>query len=273
MNNKTINKIIELYNLRRPIKQISKQTGVSEYTIKKYLKDNNLWTGHKWMPYYFDEFFFDQINTEEKAYWLGFIYADGYLTNTNIVGIELKSTDKEHLEKFKKSLKSEKDVKVYIKNSTYGIQENARFCFGSKHMSNILLNYYGSIHKTFEGTFPKLKDEKLIRHLIRGFFDGDGSITGAPKDNEHIFRPSISFIGQRSTLEYIEDISNFKWNWSQRFPEKNIDNWQISIGRVNDCLHFLHYMYDDSTIYLDRKYNKYIECLNNRNKNQAKARV
>lgn len=274
MDNSVINKIIEMYNLRRPIKRISKETGVSESKIKTYLKNNNLWTGHRWMPFFFDEFFFDTIDTEEKAYWLGFIYADGYLSKkNNEIGIELKSDDKKHLEKFKLALRSEKNVKIYIKNSTYGIQENARICFGSKHMFNILLNYYGSVNKTFEGHIPKLYNKELIRHLIRGFFDGDGSITGAPKNSELLFRPSISFIGRKETLEYVEMISGFHWNWSKRFPERNTDNWQINVGRVHDCLNFLHYIYDDSTIYLDRKFNKYIECIENRKRNQAKARV
>lgn len=266
-------KIKQLYTLRRPIKQISRETGMSPNKIKKYLQENNLWTGHRHMPLYYDEFFFDKIDTEEKAYWLGFIYADGYLAAPNTVGIEIKSTDKEHLEKFRSSLKAEKEVKVYHKNSTFGPQDNARFSVGSIHMFKILLSYFKSIHKTFEGEFPKLKDQSLIKHLVRGFFDGDGSLTGAPKDDNHIWRPQISFIGAKETLQYIEDISGFEWSWSQRYPEKHTNNYQINCGRVNDCLSFLHWLYDDATVYLDRKYERYTELLESRERNQAKARV
>ena len=56
-------------------------------------------------------------------------------------------------------------------------------------MSQILINYYGTIHKTLEGTFPKLNKE-FQSHIIRGFFDGDGCLTGF-KDDEHLFRPEI----------------------------------------------------------------------------------
>lgn len=266
-------KIIEMYFKRRPMKWISQETGMSQKVIKEYLKNNNLWTGHKYLLKYFNEFFFDNIDTEEKAYWLGFIYADGYLANPSTIGIEIKANDKEHLEKFRRALQSEHEIKIYYKNSTFGPQNNARFAFSSKHMFNILLSYYKSVHKTFEGELPKLKNASLIRHLIRGFFDGDGSLTGIPKNNEYVFRPSISFIGTKETLEYIEKLSGFHWNWSQRFPEKKTNNYQINVGRVKDSLTFLHWMYDDSTIYLDRKYQRFLYCLENRELNQAKVRV
>lgn len=266
-------KIKEMYALRRPMNWIEKATGIKQKTIEKYLRDNNLWTGHKFMLKYFNEFFFDVINTEEKAYWLGFIYADGYLAKPSTIGIELKATDKTHLEKFKMALRAEHDVKIYHKNSTFGPQDSARFAITSQHMFSILLSYFKSTNKTFEGEFPMLKDSALIRHLIRGFFDGDGCLSGLPTDDDHLFRPAISFIGTKETLSYIEKISGFSWGWSQRHPEKNTNNYQIQTGKIKDSLSFLHFMYDDSTVYLDRKYQRYLYCLENRTKNQAKARV
>ena len=266
-------KIEEMYALRRPMKWIQEATGMSKTVIEKYLKENNLWTGHKYMLKYFDEFFFDNIDTEEKAYWLGFIYADGYLAKPTTIGIELKSSDREHLEKYRKCLQAEHEVKIYQKNSTFGPQENCRVAFASKHMYNILLGYYGSNKKTFEGHFPIIQNKELMPHLIRGFFDGDGSLTGRPKDNEHIFKPALGFIGTKATMEIIENISGFQWSWSQRHPEKNTNNYQIQCGRVNDCLSFLNYMYKDATIYLDRKYELYQELLENRQRLSAKARV
>ena len=266
-------KIEDMYALRRPIKWIQEATGMSKKTIENYLKDKNLWTGHKYMLKYFDEFFFDEINTEEKAYWLGFIYADGYLAKPSTIGIELKSTDKAHLEKFRKSVKAEHEVKIYNKKSTYGPQESCRIAFASKHMFNILLNYYGSHKKTFEGHFPIITNQELMPHLIRGFFDGDGSLHGLPRDNKHLFKPAIDFIGTKETLTFIEELSGFKWSWSQRYPEKNTNNYQISCSRVNDCINFLNYMYKDATIYLNRKYERYTMLLENRERLQAKARV
>jgi hypothetical protein len=266
-------KIEEMYRLRRSMSRIQKETGCSKKTITEYLKEKKMWTGHKYMPMYFNEFFFDDINTEEKAYWLGFIYADGYLAQPRTIGIELKSIDQNHLIKFKKSLEAEHDVKIYIKNSTFGVQENCRIAVSSKHMFNILLGYFGSHRKTFEGHFPVIQNQKLMPHLIRGFFDGDGSLSWTKKDNEHIISPQISFIGTKKSMLLIEELSGFKWNWSQRHPERKNNNYQINCGRVNDCINFLNYMYKDSIVYLDRKYEKYQILLENRQRLIAKARV
>lgn len=273
MDKQTEQTILEMYAKRRSLKKIGKAIGWSEHLVKKWLIENNYYTGHRGMLYYTDEFFFDKIDTEEKAYWLGFIYADGYLSSPRTIGIEIKIDDIDHLQKFKQALHSELNVHTYHKNSTFGPQTNCRFAFSSKHMYKILLSYFKSVDKTNYGIFPKLSDSTLIPHLIRGFFDGDGSITGVPKDSEHLWRPQISFIGTKETLEYIETISGFSWDWSQRYPEKNTNNYQISCGRVNDCLSFLHYMYDNAHIYLDRKYKRYIDMAQNRKRNQAKARV
>lgn len=273
MDKQTEEIILQMYNKRRSLKKIGKTVGISEHLIKKWLIQNHYYNGHRGMLYYTDEFFFDNIDTEEKAYWLGFIYADGYISKKHTVGIELKVDDINHLYKFKECLQSELSIKVYDKKSTFGPQTNCRFAFSSKHMSHMLLSYYQSIDKTNCGVFPKLKNTKLVPHLIRGFFDGDGSLSGKPKDSTLLFRPQVSFIGTEQTLLYIQEISGFKWSWSQRHPERETNNYQICCGRVNDCLSFLHYMYDNAHIYLDRKYDLYQDLLSNRKRNQAKARV
>lgn len=274
MDNIQQEKIISMYTKRRPMERIEKETGLSAKKITKFLKEKKLWTGHKSLSYYFDEFFFDKIDTEEKAYWLGFIYADGYLTsNTNAIGIELDAKDKEHLEKFKNAIQAELNVKIYHKNSTYGPQTNCRFMIHSKHMHSILLSHYKSVHKTFEGEFPKI-DKELERHLIRGFFDGDGSLTYSQKKDysKYLATPSVGFIGTKETLEYIENITHMSWHWSKRM-KNNTNNFQICCGNVSQVLSFLHYMYDDATIYLDRKYERFQFVLNNREHFQARARV
>lgn len=274
MDNIQQEKIISMYAKRRPIERMERETGLPAKKITEFLKERKLWTGHRSLFYYFDEFFFDKIDTEEKAYWLGFIYADGYLTsNTNIIGIELDAKDKEHLEKFKNAIQSELDVKVYHKNSTYGPQTNCRFTVRSKHMRSILLSYYKSVHKTFEGEFPKI-DKELERHLIRGFFDGDGSLTYSQKKDysKYLVIPAVSFVGTKETLEYIESITPMSWYWSKRV-KNDTNNFQIGCKNVNQVLSFLHYMYDDATIYLDRKYERFQFVLNNREHFQAKARV
>lgn len=273
MEQQQIQKIIDMYSKRRPLKAIGRETGIAPKQIKKWLIQQKLWTGHRFLPLYFDEFFFDNIDTEEKAYWLGFFFADGYLTqSSNNLGIELKATEIKHLEKFRQTLQAEHTVKVYHKNSTFGPQDNCRFVIGSKHMKAILLSYFGTVDKTHNGHLPKLENPQLIRHLIRGFFDGDGSISLGSRPGG-LVPFGLSFTGRKEVLEYIEEVSGFIWSWSQRFPESGVDNYQISCGRVNDAINFLKYMYEDSTIYLDRKKERCDFILQNRAEFSAKARV
>lgn len=52
---------------------------------------------HKINQWSYNENYFEEINSPEKAYWLGFIWADGYITKTNCFGIELAIKDMEEI--------------------------------------------------------------------------------------------------------------------------------------------------------------------------------
>ena len=203
---------------------------------------------------------------------MGFVYADGWIAKDGALGIELKDTEIGHLEKFKKHIEAETEIKIYHKNSTFGPQVNARILITSKQTYlPHLLKHFTSLNKSQEGVLPTLP-EPLMRHCVRGFFDGDGSLTGKPKEG-NIWCPSISMTSTKETLEKIVNISGFEWSWSQRFPEREINNYQISTGRVHDGLSFLNYMYTGASVYLDRKFKLYQELIENRTRLQAKARV
>ena len=91
--------------------------------------------------------------------------------------------------------------------------------------------------------------KELIRHFIRGYFDGDGSISCTDKTH------SLCVLG---TLDMIEHIC-----YESGIPRKiyiskspNNSTYRILLDDKRDSLIFLHYLYDDCEIYLDRKYNK-----------------
>lgn len=69
--------------------------------------------------------FFKEIDTEEKAYWLGFIAADGFITTRdNTVGITLGRKDKNHLFKFTKSISATNPVNDYVADTAYGKKQS-----------------------------------------------------------------------------------------------------------------------------------------------------
>ena len=62
-------------------------------------------------------------------------------------------------------------------------------------------------------------------------------------------------------MEGIERAANIKGHFSQRFPERNNDNWTLSFHRKDNMPIFINWLYKDATIYLKRKYDKYQEFL------------
>ena len=168
--------------------------GVKNQSLTKYLKDLNLYDesrkGVNKKAY--NEHFFDVIDTEEKAYWLGFIFADGYIYSSPLDtskkridwNFELctKGDDKEHMEKFAKAIGYNKELHV-TKADKYG-HTRCRVCLSSEILWRQLNSLGCTPRKSLTLKFPDediFKSKDLIRHFIRGYFDGDGCISYANK--------------------------------------------------------------------------------------------
>ena len=114
--------MVNLYlNEKLSLQKIADKFGVSRHTIKRVIQEHNgkiRTTKETSRKYTNDDNFFEKIDTEEKAYWLGFIAADGYITTKRAqcnqqLGITLSEKDINHLEKFKKSLKATNPINIY----------------------------------------------------------------------------------------------------------------------------------------------------------------
>lgn len=216
---------------------------------------------------------FKNINSEESAYWLGFIYADGYIIK-NIenskhgtqyeLGIELCKTDVEHLEKFncifnnyytisfrKRSMNS-LDI-LNKKQPTNRYNETCFIRIYNKDVVNDLINNNIVQNKTNSNIFPKINDKQLFLHFLRGYIDGDGSYI---IDNKN--RISISIEGKnKECFDYIQNklLVDFDIKCN---CYKDRENWKLQIRRKQDVLKLLDLLYENANIYLDRKYKKVI---------------
>lgn len=126
----------------------------------------------------FNEHIFDVIDTEEKAYWLGFIFADGYISSRdNGFELSLKGSDIEHLHKFNKFMEHNKDnVKLgEVKNKDKTFLR-CRWGIVNKHLWNTLNNLGCTPRKSLTLQFPNISEELEIP-FIRGYFDGDGCLS------------------------------------------------------------------------------------------------
>lgn len=244
-NNDKYKRAEELYKNGNSILSISKELNINRKNLGIYLKDKGLNLNTKSNRYQYDKHFFEKINTEEKAYWLGFIYADGCVTNntTRSLRIELATIDEQHLCKFKNSIQS---------NNTIYYRQNRNTCcltICNKHLVESLENLGCVQNKTHVGSFDFCLDKNLAPHFIRGFLDGDGYID--KKRNRIVFVIKSLLI----TTQLHEMILN---TTDIDFKIRQDNNYyRLYVENKKDCNTFLNCIYNNATIYLDRKYEIY----------------
>lgn len=121
--------------------------------------------------YLLNEKYFDIIDSEKKAYILGFIYADGSVCRTTL-NISLSEKDIEILHFIKSELEYSGNIKHYcIKDHNY-----VSLIITSKYLTDSLRNIGIISNKTYLSQTLPIVSEKYQKDLIRGFFDGDGSV-------------------------------------------------------------------------------------------------
>lgn len=254
----------KLYLQGISLTQISKEYHTSRDTISKYLTLNGITVINRQNLLRFDETIFDNIDTEEKAYWLGFIYADGCIYY-NIKGkyrfeISLKESDYNHLLKFASFLKLDplhiKKKKINLNHKTFFAY---RIVLSNEHFPRILNSYGCTPRKSLTLKFPDeniFKSKDLIRHFIRGYFDGDGCFSYRRVSNTDNYKPFISILG---TFEFLQSIMIYITSYTTLINLKtpSLQTYALNI-REQGNLPFMNFIYNDANIYLDRKYNRYL---------------
>jgi len=251
-------------------KDLAAEYGITDTTICSYFRRHNVAR----MPigkYRFNHRFFENIDTEEKAYFLGFIYADGCVFD-NTCKVNLSIKDINVLEKFRTAIAG--DMPIHTRQAVCNLSNDGvsrEYCM--IEMTNDMLRSdlarHGVIPRKSEIlTFPTTVPDELIRHFLRGYVDGDGSfgkyrfMDGPPKYRKMTDKYTFSLL---STPEFIEEarrifkiVSGASGSVSQRKKESpsRVRALSYSGGRCVKLL--LHYMYDDCNVYLDRKYQNYL---------------
>jgi len=100
--------------------------------------------------------------------------------------------------------------------------------------------------------------EHLINHFIRGYFDGDGSVYEYSKTHEG----SISFVGTEAMLTWIlQNLKSYVNTNAKVYKYKHKDIYEFKIGGIYNFLNAYKYLYNNATIFLDRKKSKYENIL------------
>lgn len=198
--------------------------------------------------------YFEEIDTKEKAYWLGFICADGNI-NKNCSKCSLISKDEENIVKFKKEIKSEHKIsygQIFDKRTKkyyqrYLIQiTNENFV---KHLINKGVTNY----KTDKLIIPNIKPE-FYSYFFAGLFDGDGSVCFVNN------KLRVSLISTKEILLFLQNylIGNELTSLTklQKVTINKTNVWKLLLYK--DAYNFLNWIYSDCNFpYLSRKYNLY----------------
>jgi len=210
--------------------------------------------------YVINESFFDVINTEEKAYILGLMWADGCIrTKNNTVYIELQETDKDILLKIRNLIQPSKDL-MFINKKNIKHKNTYRFTICNKHINNKLLLHGLCENKSFS-IKPPVIDEELVNHFIRGFFDGDGCISSYLVKGKYK-TSSFSITSNIEILNYIQNIFIAKLGLTKtkiQTDKRGNNICSLVYGGRNNCIKIKNYLYYNSTIYMDRKFKKFNE--------------
>lgn len=201
------------------------------------------------------------IDTPEKAYWLGFIYADGYVRDTaghRMMGIALSERDRKHLEAFKDDIQATYLIHTYTPAKTSSSYSSSPYCriqiFGDD-ICDDLQKHGVATNKTNMLRAPSV-EENLVPHFIRGYFDGDGCIAHTTTTNTY----SIKICGTEEILVFIkafvEKNKVAKINkFHKRRPHHTV--MSIEVGGNFQVKKFLDLLYENSTIHLERKHLRY----------------
>lgn len=245
---------------------LGERYGLSDVAVRNYLRKHgvqlrnshdSVYDSSRQSPYHFNEHWLDELDCAEKFYFLGFFAADGCNSKKyNNAKIKLQTCDLELLEKFKDLLESDRPIYQENQKASKNKKEQfaVKFELTSKYFCERLEELGLPERKTYTLQLPDYIPDKYFRDYIRGLFDGDGNI-------------SVSYVDKPKGMSSIAGNPRFLLQVKERLEKfllVNIVYYQtnencgyIKINRQEDLKIFLDWMYKDSSLYMERKYQKY----------------
>jgi len=217
--------------------------------------------------YNIDDNYFKCIDSKDKAYFLGLIYADGSMHYKKAeMKLPLQESDKHILDTFSKYIKSNKPLRFKkAKQDRWAnmysfIIENRKICADLNNL-NVLPKKEDFLNLPNEDIVPK----KYLSHFVRGFFDGDGSVYILKKDNY----PGFAFAGTKEMIYALNELlfdtlQLKKRNVYKRFKERKTNSgYQVSWTGTKSCKIFYEWLYKDcDDLFICRKKEKFEKIVN-----------
>lgn len=262
-----------------------KWTNEEDEVIKKYYPKNGANAVHEILPnrelksiqqrafklgvkyLQYNKEFFDKIDTIEKAYWLGFLYADGYVTSDNRWGVELGYEDYDHLHNLLCAFGYNGDLKVRERKGV----KSCSFLINNKYMTSSLISKGVIPNKTYSLLFPSedIISKDLYSHFIRGFFDGDGCVYITRYKKPRKDRGNKIYERISKGVNFVCKSQSFTNDLIRVLNENGIDFhctinkrdnlYTLTTSAIGEIEKFYNFIYKDSNpnTRLERKFNKF----------------
>lgn len=262
--------VINLVDKGKTVSEIAKQLSRSTSSVSSVVKRFNLIPKKAYKNTVKDSFF-DKIDSEEKAYLLGFFIADGCINKTTTrskgrFGINQSEDDKEIVEAYKKHLQIPSKIQIVENQSGVKYRKPQwRIRWTSVHMMKTMENIYNiHSHKTTDTEFEfpiNLIPKDLQGHFVRGFIDGDGYVG----NNGQVHNFSVSVVG--TSEKFLTTIGNLVSGATgmmyslYKSKGKTIDyinlRWSSErVDKLEKITNLRNYLYNNATIFLSRKKDK-----------------
>ena len=207
---------------------------------------------------FFNQGYFHKIDSEKKAYFLGLLCADGAIYNdigNQAVVISLVEKDRELLDAFAADIGYNK--KLYHINRSPPRQNMDRLCLYSKEMAKDVCALGCGPQKSLTLQFPPKEQvpDELVHHFVRGFFDGDGC---ACISHGYLF---YSLVSSHDFCYKVKEIISSAIGEEIGNVTPHHTSEKVSVYRIGGKrapLKVFEWMYKDASIYLRRKYDKYM---------------
>jgi len=206
--------------------------------------------------------YFDSIDTEDKAYWLGFIYADGnirskrYGHDKDVLDLTISKSDIEHLIKFKECIGYEGEIKhVQDKRG----HKSVRISLSSSELVSSLLDKGLIPKKSMVIQYPKwIAGNEFERHFVRGYVDGNGSLYTYLANGKPKF--CVNFCGSLDVVDSIGDFisRNLGLNLTV-YKHTSTTELYFMTTAYKKAFVICELLYENCTLYLDRKMSLYKE--------------
>ena len=249
--------IVNLYLSGKSGIWISENFQHSTATIAKVLREEGIEVqkGRDNRRYSLNEHYLDELDNGDKFYFLGYFYADGYISSTSNKAY-IDSVDKEILEKFRVLFETNRPLQEIEKHNIPNAQVTWSFRTESYYIHKALWKYGCTNNKSHEAKFPfdlfKGKEE-FYRDFIRGIFDGDGSFS-VRYTKLGSCKAEFSISGTKDICEGIKDVLKKELGIEINVHKhKKANVWYANTSRNEHLKKIIPWLYKDEDVFMERK--------------------